>query len=902
MRFGDRLSTAARGISTPRRAALVVALGITALRASPAAAAHWAPSTSAVPNVVRHGITIVSHPAKATRSRTATFRWKVAGRPVRVVCSLGRRPFVRCHQPKRYTKLLNGVHRFRVRAVYRSTSKTATYRWRVDTIAPSAPQVTGGAASWRSAAEIDIAGGSSKDSGSGVAGYQFRQSTDGGATWSAPAAGRLAAITAEGKTSVEFRTRDRAGNLSAWAPTLGDAGAAWIDRTAPSDPIISGGSLEWQNADLVTVSASGATDTGSGLAGYQFRASTDGGATWSASSPGADAAISSEGETLVEFQALDAAGNASDWQPAAPGDANTVRIDHTLPTAPEVTGGSTEWQSVASVVLSADGSIDGTGGAGIDHYEYRESTDGGDTWSAPVVGDTDTVSGEGETLVAFRAVDGTSLASAWAKATVRLDRTAPTDPSVDGDLAGWQSVPSETVSASDSSDGSSGVDHYEYRESSDGGVTWSPPAVGAADMVTAEGQTLVALRAVDGAGNPSAWIQRTVAIDRTQPGAPTAVAGGSAAWQNAVSVTLSASGAGDAGSGLAGYEYRTSTDAGDTWSSPLGGADASVTGEGETLVEFRSVDNAGNVSEWTPLPPDTSGTVRIDRTNPSIPSITGGSLTWQSTASVTISGSGAADSGSGVDQYEYEASTDGGTTWSSPAQGASLAVAAEGETLVRFRAVDAAGNQSDWAPASSAAENTVRIDRTAPSNPSVTGGSAAWQSTAGITISGSGSTDARSGVAGYQYRTSSNGTAWSAAAAGASVQITAQGTTFVQFRTLDNAGNASAWSPASTGSASTAKIDRTAPTAPSVSGGATACTKKRTIKASGSTDALSGIDHYEYRYSANGGAYTVPASGASANFNKTGTYTVQFRAFDRAGNISSWAPSVNSSANTACIR
>jgi hypothetical protein len=902
MRFGDRLSTAARGISTPRLAALVVTFGVVCVAASPASAAHWAPSTSAVPNVMRHGITIVSHPAKATSSRTATFRWRAAGRPVRIVCSLGRHSFARCRQPKRYSKLTNGVHRFRVRAVYRTTSRTATYRWRVDTIAPSAPQVAGGAASWQSVAEIDVTGGSSTDSGSGIAGYQSRQSTDGGSTWSVPVAGRLAAITSEGQTTVEFRARDRAGNLSAWAPTSGGAGTAWIDRTAPSGLTISGGSLEWQNADLVTVSASGATDTGSGLAGYQFRTSTDGGATWSAASPGADAAISAEGETLVEFQALDVAANASDWQPATPGGASTVRIDHTLPTTPEVTGGSTDWQSVASVELTAGGSIDGTGGSGIDHYEYRESTDGGATWSTPVVGDTDTVAGEGETLVAFRAVDTTSLASAWANATVRIDRTAPTDPAVDGDLAGWQSVPSETVSASGSSDGGSGVDHYEYRESTDGGTSWSAPALGPADTVSAEGQTVVAFRAVDGAGNPSGWIQRTVAIDRTQPTAPTSVTGGSAAWQNAVSVTVSASGGDDAGAGLAGYEYRTSTDGGATWSSPMAGADASVTGEGETLVEFRSVDNAGNDSDWTPLLPDTSGTVRIDRTNPSDPSVSGGSLTWQSTASVTVSASGATDSGSGVDHYESEVSTDGGATWSSPAQGASFALTAEGETLVRFRAVDSAGNQSDWAPAAADAESTVRIDRTAPSNPTVAGGSATWQSIAGITISASGSTDAGSGIASYQYRTSPNGTSWSAAAAGTSVQITAQGTTFVQFRTLDNAGNASAWAPTATGSASTAKIDRTAPTAPSVSGGATACTKQRTIKASGSTDALSGIDHYEYHYSTNGGAYSAPVTGSAANFNKPGTYTVQFRAFDRAGNISSWAPAVNSSANTACIR
>ena len=282
----------------------------------------------------------------------------------------------------------------------------------------------------------------------------------------------------EGETLAQFRARDRAGNASAWAPGLGDTGTVRIDRTPPSDPLISGGSLEWQNAVSVTVSADGAVDSGgSGFAGYRYRASSDGGVTWSSPSPGSAVEVSADGETLVEFQGLDAAGNASDWQPTVAGGTNTVRIDRTLPTTPTVTGGSAVWQSVASVTLIADGSVDGTGGSGIDHYEYRESADGGATWSGPIVGPSDTVSAEGETLVAFRAVDEANLTSAWMTSTVRIDRTAPSDPLVDGAAAGWQSVASETVSAGSSDDSDSGVDHYEYRESTDAGATWSTPVV-----------------------------------------------------------------------------------------------------------------------------------------------------------------------------------------------------------------------------------------------------------------------------------------------------------------------------------------------------------------------------------------------------------------------------------------
>src|SRR6185503_17548074 len=108
----------------------------------------------------------------------------------------------------------------------------------------------------------------------------------GGVSWSTPTVGTPATVATEGETFVQFRARDRAGNVSAWAPALGDTGTVRIDRTPPSDPLISGGSLEWQNAASVIVSADGAIDIGgSGFAGYRYRTSSDGGVTWSSPSP-----------------------------------------------------------------------------------------------------------------------------------------------------------------------------------------------------------------------------------------------------------------------------------------------------------------------------------------------------------------------------------------------------------------------------------------------------------------------------------------------------------------------------------------------------------------------------------------------------------------------------------------
>ena len=90
--------------------------------------------------------------------------------------------------------------------------------------------------------------------------------------------------------------------------------------------------------------------------------------------------IAAQGETLVQFRAVDTAGFISPWAPSVPDSGSTVRIDRTLPTTPVVSGGSLTWQNVSSLSITAAGSTD-SGGSGLIGYEVRTSTDGGATWS-----------------------------------------------------------------------------------------------------------------------------------------------------------------------------------------------------------------------------------------------------------------------------------------------------------------------------------------------------------------------------------------------------------------------------------------------------------------------------------------------------------------------------------------
>ncbi len=840
-------------------------------------------------------VKISSHPSAAARSTTAKFAWKTSGGPTAVSCRLDSGAYKKCSRSHSYTKLKQGLHTFTVRATKSGASKKVAYKWRVDTVAPTAPTVTGGSTAWTAAAVTISASGSTDKGGSGVASYQHRSSANGGTSWSSAVAGASAKITANGTTWVQFRALDKAGNASAWAPAVADpAATAAIDTVPPSLPTLTGGSTTWQDVASMTVQPAGTpTDTESGFAGYQYRTSSNGGTTWSAATPGTAATISAEGLTLVQFRSVDAVGNVSAWVNG------TVSIDRTAPTAPTDTGGSASWQAGPTVTVTAAGSTDT--GSGVAGYEYETSTNGGSTWSAATAGASAVVSAQGTTLVQFAAVDGVGLVSPWTQATVKLDLTAPTAPTVAGGSSTWVNAASGTVTASGSTDsGGSGLSGYQYRTSTDGGTTWSAAATGASDAVTAEANTWVQFRSVDTAGNTSAWTPATqtagatVRLDRTAPTTPVA-SGGSSGWSNAASITVTAAST-DAGSGVKSYQYETSTNGGSTWSAATTGSSVLVSATGQTLVQFQATDNVGLKSAWSGV--TAAGTVQLDRTNPTAPSsVTGGSATWSLTAPVTVTASGSSDSGgSGLSGYQYRTSTDGGTTWSA-ALAAPAAITGDGTTIVQMRAIDAAGNVSAWAPASAGVNSTVKIDTTPPTAPIVAGGTGGWSNAASATVSASGSTDSPgSGVSGYEYETSTNGgSSWSSATAGPSVAISAEGTTTVRFAALDVAGHTSAWVQTSV------QLDRTAPSAPTVTGGSLtwADIASRTVTAAGSTDAGAGLQGYQYRTSTNGGStWSAPVAGSSLVVSAEGETLVQFQSIDTVGNASAWTPAPDTAGAT----
>ena len=874
--------------------------------AAPAAAKALLPASTAVT------VKITTHPATAARSTTAKFAWKTTGTGLTVTCRLGTGAYAKCSKSHSYANLTQGAHSFAVRVKHGSTTRSATYKWSVDTVAPTAPSVSGGSAAWTNSAVPISATGSTDTGGSGIASYQYRTLLEPGSTWSSAATGSVAAISATGKTDVQFRAVDKAGNVSAWVPATPDPTAtAWVDKLAPSVPTVSGGSQVWQKLASVLVTASGSTDADSGGVVYEYRVQTPTVTFANAAiTSGNSVAVTGEGKNQVQFRSADAVGNFSAWSAAA-----DVWLDRIAP-AVTVSGGSASWTNTPPSQVSATATDAGSGVDGAT-WAYRTSPTGTGSWTNGTGSSFSVPQVDGKLYIEFQVKDPLGNTSAWpasptAGGTVLIDTAAPSHPtSVTNGSTTWKTG-STTFAASGSTDPLSGLPAgpYQFRTSPDG-TNWSNwSATGAAAAVSGDGTTYVQMRAVDNAGNVSTpWpltngAANTANIDNTKPTVTTT--GGSTVWHKAASVVITPSSSdplnganASSGAKTSTYKYQTSTNGG-PWSAPTTASTATISAEGDTLVEFQVADNAGNVSDWS-----APAEVRIDRTAPTV-SAAGGSSAWQKLNSVVVTPA-ATDLGSGIktSTYQYRTSFNSGA-WSAATPGSSVTVSAEGYTQVEFQVTDNAdnsGNTSAWS-----LPVDVRLDRTAPSVPTPSGGSSSWTNITPVVIDATGtSTDALSGMAAvpYQYRTSTdNGGTWSAATDGSTMPVSAQATTLVQFRAGDVAGNWSGWSTIQ--AAATAKIDLADPSMPSVSGGSSSWTTAAsvTITASGSTDTGgSGVDYYEYETSrpAHGGGWPGPPIQGPAVITSQGLTIVRFRAVDHAGNVSAWGPTNTTSASEANI-
>ncbi|CCQ94125.1 hypothetical protein CULT_170008 [[Clostridium] ultunense Esp] len=655
---------------------------------------------------------------------------------------------------------------------------------KIDNKSPTAPSVasTVSDGAWTNTVPVllDVTGGT--DGGSGVARTEYQVNggnwvTFSGADGSISIAGKDADIN--GVANIRVRTVDQVGNESLASYTVK------IDTTRPNAPAINaaygGGSYpdgKWTNGD-VTVTLTDGTDNLSGVAKSQYKIGAEG--AWTDYDPASGGILfNQEGQYLLYARTLDKAGNSS--VEAGP---LHINIDKTKPASPTLTLTPTGWAN-QQVELTVTHGTDALSG-------IKETVTGWGSQSSILPKATPSIrydfNTEGETTVTAVTRDEAGNESDPVTYIVRIDKTAPSQPTIGtgGYAPGTWTKEAVTVTITDGTDqpGLSGVAKSQYKIGADG--TWTDyPTDGI--PLNQDGSFEIYARTLDNAGNIGAEAGPvTVKIDKTAP-PPAVVTSAVYGWTNQPgSVLVEITPGTDNGSGTYGTKYTVGNGSEQTVVG-TGKFTIPVDGEGETVVSVKTVDQVGNESAAAAY------TVRIDRTKPTSPTLESGSYTpgvWTKEAVILTLTDGVDQPNlSGVAKSQYKIGADG--TWTDYDPGVRILLDTEGIHEVIARTLDNAGNIGDLSNSI-----LVKIDRTAPAAPAIQA-PPGWSS-GNVQVTLTAGSDPLGEVDNVLYRTKTgdnNWTAWQPYNEVDKIIITANGTTWIEAKTVDQAGNESSVSQA----------------------------------------------------------------------------------------------------------
>ena len=421
------------------------------------------------------------------------------------------------------------------------------------------------------------------------------------------------------------------------------------------------------------------------------------------------------------------------------------------------------------------------------------------------------------------ATDLAGNASPWRSQVVKIDLTVPTDTTAVP--TGWSNTPEFTLSGTDAL---SGIAAIQYRIN---GGSIQSGANGDTVTLGGDGTYTIETRALDRAGQLSAWTTRTLKVDRVLP-VNTTVAPGTGWLSDPISLDLT--GTDTAGSGIDKMQWQL--DAG----AITDGGPAIVDTDGTHTLKTRAVDMAGNQSVWR------TDTVKLDLTAPAIttPAAPTG---WINTSySATMDGDDGA--GSGIATTVVTVDGDPST--------ANVSITDDGEHTIETTITDNVGHESTRT-------DTVKIDTAVPTASLAC--TSTWTTTASCTPVADG------GLSGIGTLTlATDGGTPDPVTSGQSVSVTTDGAHTLTLKAVDGAGN-------ETTVTSQVYVDRAIPTV-SLSC-ATATTPTGYVCHASGADSLSGLSQLAYSF--NGGAWTPVPSGGTFNV-AYGTVTV--RALDVAGN------------------
>ena len=514
------------------------------------------------------------------------------------------------------------------------------------------------------------------------------------------------------------------------------------------------------------------------------------------------------------------------------------------------------FQNDVDVALSASDAL-----SGIDCYEYQlvdtgkgQSYQAGNTWTKSADGKL-SIPAQFKGAVYAYAVDKAGNRSAVVSSNGFVaDNQIPSAPvittTVNGNayVGGWTSGNVKIVAAGSSA--LSGIDYYEYQTGDDGTWTKMPDQSGAADSTS--GQTVadiltiasdmnrdIHIRAVSNSGIAGDESVVTVKRDTVTPVLDVSVTGTTGQWTGSpVLFTLS-----NTAGNISPCTYQVKIGSGD-WTL-ISGNTVSVIADTDTSYQFKAVSASGIESSLSAV-----YAVRIDRSSPTITSVSGNPADWTN-GDVTLTVH-AGDNGSGVKEYSF----DGGHNWQT--SNTNLYTVNQTVSAGSIRVRDNVGNETGY----STEIAITKIDKIAPAVPTVTINSNPvkqvlhaisfglfFNDTVNVSLS---STDSQSGIQNYEYQlVSSDGgilssSGWTACDGTFSVSPQFRGTVYA--RTTDNVGNRS-----NVAQSDKFVTDRQTPTAPNVAetvGGkaydGTNWTSGNIRLAASGSAALSGIDYYEY--------------------------------------------------------
>ena len=485
--------------------------------------------------------------------------------------------------------------------------------------------------------------------------------------------------------------------------------------------------------------------------------------------------------------------------------------------------------------------------SGVQKVEWK--LDSGSTQSSTGNPANVLVSGDGNHTLVTRIYDNAGHVSGYKTNYVQIDQSAPVNSTPTASTAWRKTQYSVVLSGADSV---SGMSKMLYTV--DGGPIQEGPSGIVTAIVSGAGTHTLRTWAEDIAGNTSGYRDEQIKIDDVPPNDTTTAPGSPV--QNNYPVTLTGT---DAHSGMNIVKYILD---GAAEQSGLVGSTVVISGAGPHTLQTKAIDNAGNDSGWKTQTITVDLSLTPDSTAPSDTSTTVGS-NWK-TGSYTMTLSATDGSGVGVDYMEYRL---GGQAIQRKAPGSTIVISAEGLTNVETRAVDLVGNTSAWR------RQAVKIDTTVPVDTTVLTATPGWLNSRTITFSGT-DDPTGSGVANIEYEL--DGTPGTVANGG-TVTLPSDGNHTINRRVVDAAGQASDWVQTQV------KVDSVNPVNTSAAAPAAWQTASGVSLALTGTDALSGVDHVEWRI--DGGA---AQTGSPAVVPNDGVQLLETRVLDKAGNSSGW--------------